>query len=708
MRRPFTGLLALLTLLAGSVVLTAPPAQAAELLSLGKPASASSSEGAGTPAAAAVDGNTGTRWASSWADSQWIQIDLGSAATLSQVVLRWETAYAAAYRIEVSSDGQSWAPAYNTTTGRGGTEVLPVTANGRYVRLTGLTRATGYGISLWEFEVHGSPGQGQPSGPGVTRVTGSQGNWQLQVDGTPFQIKGLTWGPANTDAGQHLPGLKAAGVNTVRTWGTDGGTRPLLDAAAANGMKVINGFWLQPGGGPGSGGCVNYVTDTTYKTNMLAEIRRWTTEYKNHPGVLMWSVGNESVLGLQNCYSGTELENQRIAYARFVNEGARAIHETDPNHPVTSTDAWTGAWPYFRQYSPDLDLLAVNSYGNICQVRQDWITGGYTKPYIVTEAGPAGEWEVPNDVNGVPTEPTDVQKRDGYTQAWSCITAHAGVALGATLFHYGNEDDFGAVWFNIVPAGLKRLSYYAIRRAYSGQQDGNLPPVITGMNLSKMTDVPAGGTFTVSVNVSDPDGDPLSYEFRYGGKYIDGSGALPVTSHTGTGPFTLTAPERLGVWKVYVYVRDGRGNVGIETKSFRVVPPTVPGTNVARGRPATASSEQLVGPGAPYVARLATDGDNATRWASDWSDPQWLQVDLGQVTSFNRVQLVWDPAFGKAYEIQVSDNGTTWRSVYSTTTANGGVDDLAVTGSGRYVRIHATQRGTAWGYSLFEFGIYQP
>src|SRR6266536_4117998 len=150
--------------------------------------------------------------------------------------------------------------------------------------------------------------------PSVVRVTGSQGHWQLTVDGAPFQVKGLTWGPPVSEAAARLPDLHAIGVNTVRTWGTDGTTQPLLDAAAANGIKVINGFWLQPGGGPGSGGCVNYVTETNYKTNSLNEFVRWVNAYKAHPGVLMWNVGNESVLGMQNCFSGTELANQRIAY----------------------------------------------------------------------------------------------------------------------------------------------------------------------------------------------------------------------------------------------------------------------------------------------------------------------------------------------------------------------------------------------------------
>jgi hypothetical protein len=543
--------------------------------------------------------------------------------------------------------------------------------------------------------------------PSVVRVTGSQGNWRLTVDGAPFLVKGLTWGPPASEAAARMPELRAMGVNTVRTWGTDGTSQPLLDAAAANGIKVISGFWLQPGGGPGSGGCVNYVTDANYRSTMLAEFTRWVNVYKGHPGVLMWNVGNESVLGMQNCFSGAELENQRVAYVRFVNDVARAIHAADPNHPVTSTDAWTGAWPYYKAHAPDLDLYAVNAYNAVCQVRNDWQAGGYTKPYILTEGGPAGEWEVPDDVNGVPAEPSDVAKRDGYRNAWNCLMAHTGVALGGTLFHYGTEQDFGGVWFNLVPGGEKRLSYYSVAAAFGGNPGTNTPPVISRMNLSRVTDVPAGGTFTVDVGAADPNGDPISYDIRLNSKYVDGSGALVPASFTGSGPFTVRAPDRLGVWKVYVYARDGRGNVGIETRSFRVVAPTPQGVDVARGRPATASSYQQQGDGAPFPPSNAVDGGLTTRWASDWSDPQWLRVDLGAVTTFQQVQLVWEAAYGRVYQIQVSDNGSDWRTVYSTSSGDGGVDTIDVTATGRYVRLYGTGRGTGWGYSLYELGVYR-
>jgi len=132
---------------------TAPPT--ATLLSQGRQATASSSENSSFTAPNAVDGNTGTRWSSAFADPQWLQVDLGATHTISQVVLNWETAYATAYQIQTSNDGNTWTTIYSTTTGTGGVQTLNVTGSGRFVRMNGTARATQYGYSLWEFGVYG-------------------------------------------------------------------------------------------------------------------------------------------------------------------------------------------------------------------------------------------------------------------------------------------------------------------------------------------------------------------------------------------------------------------------------------------------------------------------------------------------------------------------------------------------------------------------
>src|SRR4029079_19749257 len=123
----------------------------------GRPATASSTENATFPASAAFDGNAGTRWSSAFSDPQWIQVDLGAPATISQVNLAWEAAYATAFQVQVSDTGTGgWTTIFSTTTGTGGSQTLTVSGTGRFVRLNGTARHTAFGYSLFEFQVFGS------------------------------------------------------------------------------------------------------------------------------------------------------------------------------------------------------------------------------------------------------------------------------------------------------------------------------------------------------------------------------------------------------------------------------------------------------------------------------------------------------------------------------------------------------------------------
>src|SRR6202043_624002 len=152
---------------------------------LNKTTTASSTENAGTAAANATDGNTGTRWSSAFSDPQWLEVDLGSSQSICQVGLNWETAYATAFQIQVSTDNTNWTTIYSTTTGTGGNQTLNVTGTGRYVRMYGTARATQYGYSLWEFQVYGTIGGGSGCGtadaPLIPPATASS----IQNAGTP-------------------------------------------------------------------------------------------------------------------------------------------------------------------------------------------------------------------------------------------------------------------------------------------------------------------------------------------------------------------------------------------------------------------------------------------------------------------------------------------------------------------------------------------
>ncbi len=130
--------------------------------------------------------------------------------------------------------------------------------------------------------------------------------------------------------------------------------------------------------------------------------------------------------------------------------------------------------------------------------------------------------------------------------------------------------------------------------------------------------------------------------------------------------------------------------------------------NMATGR-LTQGSSQEWGVNNRFQAKSATDGNPSSRWASgNWGvDPQWIRVDLGAVKTIGRVTVDWEGAFAKDYAIQVSNDANTWTTVKSTGAGDGGLDTAMLDATqARWVRVLCTQRGTKYGYSIFELGVY--
>jgi hypothetical protein len=117
---------------------------------------------------------------------------------------------------------------------------------------------------------------------------------------------------------------------------------------------------------------------------------------------------------------------------------------------------------------------------------------------------------------------------------------------------------------------------------------------------------------------------------------------------------------------------------------------------------ATASSIE----GEHWQASNAVDGDPETRWGSDFSDPQWLRVDLGARWQVSEIRLSWENAHATAYKVELSTDGTTWKSVYSTSNGQGGKVIVEVAElPARFVRMYGTERSTDYGYSLLELDV---
>jgi hypothetical protein len=106
-------------------------------------------------------------------------------------------------------------------------------------------------------------------------------------------------------------------------------------------------------------------------------------------------------------------------------------------------------------------------------------------------------------------------------------------------------------------------------------------------------------------------------------------------------------------------------------------------------------------------ASRAIDGNFGTRWSSAFRDPQWIYVDLGAPRFVNRAVLYWETAASARYEVQVSNDAATWRTMFTETNGNGFTDEIAGLNTvARYVRVFSTARTTSFGDSLFELQVF--
>jgi hypothetical protein len=157
----------------------------------------------------------------------------------------------------------------------------------------------------------------------------------------------------------------------------------------------------------------------------------------------------------------------------------------------------------------------------------------------------------------------------------------------------------------------------------------------------------------------------------------------------------------VGTCRVEVVATDSGGKS--KSGAFSVVLQDPRPGNVALFKAATASSVE-----GRAAAALAVGGREDTRWGSLYSDDQWLTVDLGAVYTVDRVRLIWEAAFGAEYEIQVSTDMKSWKTVVAEKNGDGEIDDFPIAPvAARYVKMRGIKRATPWGYSLYELQVHK-
>ncbi len=388
------------------------------------------------------------------------------------------------------------------------------------------------------------------------------------VNGQPFVIHGV-------GGTGHLQDLVDLGGNSIRTWGIEDLSKQIdgvsvIDLAQKLGLKVTVGLWLAH---PGN---INYEDAGEVQKQRDAVLQAVRT-YKNNPAVLVWGVGNEMEGPLQD---GSDLR-----VWDEVNTLAGLIKKEDPNHPVMTVIAGVGGVRVKNiiSYCPNLDILGVNSYGGGAGVGGALKAAGWTKPFILTEFGPVGDWEVPKTSWGAPIEPTANEKAANYYATQKMITEdNKNNCLGTYAFLWGNKQECTSTWFGMYLSSGERLPQVdAMTFAWTGKWPPHRCPKIASLKSSvDQATVPPGSPADASVVATDPNGGTLQYDWAVveetkvngvGGEAEPVPPSHPECFTVATGPVVkFKAPSTPGPYRLFLTVHNGAGTASTANVPFLV------------------------------------------------------------------------------------------------------------------------------------------
>lgn len=400
----------------------------------------------------------------------------------------------------------------------------------------------------------------------------TQNGYQLLVDDKPFEIKG-----AGGDGDKEL--LAKSGGNAFRTWGIGDDTQARLDEAEAHGLKVALGIWL------GHERHGFRYDDRAQVQKQLDDAKAAVLKFKDHPAVLLWGVGNEM--------EGFEKTTDPQVW-QAVNDIAKMIHEADPHHPTMTVIAEIGGdkLPSIDRYCPDIDIVGINSYGGVTSIPQRYKQAGINKPYIVTEFGPPGTWEIASNDWGVPSELTSTEKAKIYRDAYAKLAADQH-CLGSFAFTWGFKQEATATWFGMfLPDGTKVAAVDSMTEAWSGQSPANLCPRIDRLSIAGESVVEPGEEVKAHLLVVDPEGEQLQVqwvlfremdEFNTMGDYRPAPPTFPdAIVEKSIKEVTLKMPPMPGKYRLFAYIRDGKGGGAVGNVPLKVKG-TIPSLSKDRG-----------------------------------------------------------------------------------------------------------------------------
>ena len=397
-----------------------------------------------------------------------------------------------------------------------------------------------------------------PTGPVHVEITDRDQGYLLLRDSKPYTVRG-----AGGDL-RNLETLSRNGGNSIRTWHVETDREKgiaFLDEAHSLGLTVSL--------------CLNIARerdgfdydDPGAVARQYQQARRAVLDYRDHPALLSWIIGNELNYDFTN-----------LAVYDAVNEISLMIHELDPYHLTTTAIAGFSEQMLrtVEQRAPDLDFISFQLYGDLINLPGYIEAAQFTKPYFITEWGSIGHWEVAQTKWGAPIELTSTEKANNYLKGFDeVIATNPHQVLGNYVFLWGQKQERTPTWYGVfTESGEETEAVDVMYYLWNNQWPANRSPVLTGIQLDGRTAyeniyLAPGQKTLASVIVQDPDGDQVSYGWsikpesdsaKHGGDFetaIADIENLIEDPHKAT--VEITTPTQSGPYRIFVYAYDGKG-----------------------------------------------------------------------------------------------------------------------------------------------------
>jgi len=404
--------------------------------------------------------------------------------------------------------------------------------------------------------------------PVKVEIAKTDSGYQLMRGGVPYTIKGA--GMAIDDIERFV----GHGGNSIRNWTTSNqyqDTQDLLDAAHASGVTVALCLPMQA-----ERWGFDY-NDADAVAAQLDEFREEVIRYRDHPALLVWIIGNE----LNHSYT-----NSRVYDA--VNDVARMIHELDPNHPTTTTvsEFEEKVIADIRNRAPEIDFISFQLYGSLFTLPDKIADLGFDDPFMITEWGALGYWEMQETAWGVPTETTSSGKAEVFLRGHRDVLATLeGQLIGSYVFLWGQKQERTPTWFGMfTEAGEETEAVDVMHYVWTGAWPPNRTPrveslTLDGKSAKQSVVLLAGESYQATFDVFDHEVDSLSYRWevkpetvatQIGGDFEKRLSSLDGLLSDPAAATTSVKVREPGKYRLFAYAYDDHGHAAHANIPFMV------------------------------------------------------------------------------------------------------------------------------------------